>query len=213
MIDFDLLTEISKKVHKHLGSKSLFQVSSTELDLLNLLKETDLKIKNTESFFNLLEQKRISDLKFASFDADQKRRVHFIIHALNMLEESIKITKEDRSFNKNKNLILYLNYFRTVRILSNFMTSDVKKEILLLINLSIDSLSTDILFLKSWFLLFKTQILIDLGYFTEATVLLNLAKKMYFENYSDFFFTLQSDYGKNYWDEVSLKLQHDLENK
>ena len=213
MIDFDLLTEISKKVHKHLGSKSLFQVSSTELDLLNLLKETDLKIMNTEGFFNLLEQKRISDLKFASFDADQKRRVHFIIHALNMLEESIKITKEDRSFNKNKSLILYLNYLRTVRILSNFMTSDVKKEILLLINLSIDSLSTDILFLKSWFLLFKTQILIDLGYFTEATVLLNLAKKMYFENYSDFFFTLQSDYGKNYWDEVSLKLQHDLENK
>ena len=93
------------------------------------------------------------------------------------------------------------------------MTKDVKKETLLIINLAIDSLSTDIVFLKSWFLLFKTQILIDLGYFTEATVLFNLAKKMYFENYSDFFFTLQSDYGKNYWDEVSLKLQHDLENK
>ncbi len=213
MIDFDLLTEISKNVHKHLGSKSFFQVSSTELDLLNLLKETDLKIKNTEGFYNLLEQKRISDLKFASFDADQKRRVHFIIHALNMLEESIKITKEDRSFNSNKRMVLYLNYLRTVKILSNFMTKDVKKETLLLINLAIDSLSTDIVFLKSWFLLFKTQILIDLGYFTEATVLLNLAKKMYFENYSDFFFTLQSDYGKNYWDEVSLKLQHDLENK
>jgi hypothetical protein len=196
-----------------LGSKSFFQVSSTELDLLNLLKETDLKIKNTEGFYNLLEQKRISDLKFASFDADQKRRVHFIIHALNMLEESIKITREDRSFNSNKRMVLYLNYLRTVKILSNFMTKDVKKETLLLINLAIDSLSTDIVFLKSWFLLFKTQILIDLGYFTEATVLLNLAKKMYFENYSDFFFTLQSDYGKNYWDEVSLKLQHDLENK
>ncbi len=213
MIDFDLLTEISKNVHKHLGSKSFLQVNSTELDLLNLLKETDLKIKNTEGFYNLLEQKRISDLKFASFDADQKRRVHFIIHALNMLEESIKITKEDRSFNSNKRMVLYLNYLRTVKILSNFMTKDVKKETLLLINLAIDSLSTDIVFLKSWFLLFKTQILIDLGYFTEATVLLNLAKKMYFENYSDFFFTLQSDYGKNYWDEVSLKLQHDLENK
>ena len=213
MIDFDLLTEISKNVHKHLGSKSFLQVSSTELDLLNLLKETDLKIKNTEGFYNLLEQKRISDLKFASFDADQKRRLHFIIHALNMLEESIKITREDRSFNSNKRMVLYLNYLRTVKILSNFMTKDVKKETLLLINLAIDSLSTDIVFLKSWFLLFKTQILIDLGYFTEATVLLNLAKKMYFENYSDFFFTLQSDYGKNYWDEVSLKLQHDLENK
>ena len=78
MIDLDLLTEISKNVHKQLGSKSLFQVSSTELDLLNLLKETDLKIKNTEGFFNLLEQKRISDLKFASFDSDQKRRKTFI---------------------------------------------------------------------------------------------------------------------------------------
>lgn len=213
MIDLDLLTEISKNVHKQLGSKSLFQVSSTELDLLNLLKETDLKIKNTEGFFNLLEQKRISDLKFASFDSDQKRRKTFIIHALNMLEESIKITKEDRSFNQNKRLILYLNYLRTVKLLTNFMTKDVKKEVLLLINLSIDSLATDILFLKSWFLLFKTQILIDLGYFTEAKSLLGLAKKMYFENYSDFFFTLQSDYGKNYWDEVSLKLQNDLENK
>jgi len=213
MIDFDLLSEISKSVHKHLGSKSLFQNSSTELDLLNLIKESDLKIKNTEGFYNLLEQKRISDLKFASYDNDQKRRKGLIIHALNMIEESIKITKDDRSFNENKKLILYLNYLRTIKLLTNFLSKDLRKDILLSINLSIDSLSTDILFLKSWFLFFKTQVLIELGYTTEAEKLLSLAKKMYFENYSDFFFTLQSDFGKNYWDEVSLKLQNDLENK
>lgn len=213
MIDFDLLSEISKSIHKQLGSKSLFQTSSTELDLLNLIKESDLKIKNTEGFYNLLEQKRISDLKFASYDSDQKRRKAFVIHALNMLEESIKITKDDRSFNENKRLILYLNYLRTIKLLSNFLSKDIRKDILLSINLAVDSLSTEILFLKSWFLLFKTQVLIDLGYTTEAEKLLNLAKKMYFENYSDFYFTLQSDFGKNYWDEVSLKLQNDLENK
>ena len=53
----------------------------------------------------------------------------------------------------------------------------------------------------------------ELGYITEAKKLLGLAKKMYFENFSDFFFTFQSDYGKNYWDEVSLKLENDLASK
>jgi hypothetical protein len=213
MIDFELLIEISRNIHKFLGSQSLFDKKTNELDLLNLMKETDLKIKNSEGFFNLLEQKRISDLKFASFDNDAKRKKSFIIHALNMLEESIRITKEDRSFNDNKRLVLYLNYLRTAKLLTSFMSKEGKKDILLMINLAVDSLSTDIIFIKSWFLLFKTQILMELGYITEAKKLLGLAKKMYFENFSDFFFTFQSDYGKNYWDEVSLKLENDLASK
>lgn len=213
MIDFELLMEISRNLHKALGSESLFQKKSSELDLLNLLKETDLKIKNSEGFYNLLEQKRISDLKFATFDNNPKRKKEFIAHALNMLEESIKLVRDDKSFNPNKKLILYLNYLRTVKILSFYLNKEQKKDILLQINLTIDSLSTEILFLKSWFLLYKTQILIDLGYTTEATKLLGLAKKMYFENYSDFYFTLQSDYGKNYWDEISMRLENELASK
>lgn len=213
MIDFDLLVDISRNIHKFLDTESLFDKKNTELDLLNLMNETDLKIKNSEGFFNLLEQKRISDLKFASFDSDNKRKKAFIVHALNMCEEAIKITRNDRSFNDNKRLVLYLNYLRISKILTNYMSKEQKKELLLTINLAIDSLTTEIVFIKSWFLIFKTQILIDLGYFSEAKKLLVLAKKIYFENYSDFYFTFQADYGKNYWDEVSLKLENELEGK
>ena len=211
MIDYDLILELSRNVHEALGSKSQFYKKTTELDLLTLINEPDLRIKNTEGFYNLLDQKRISDLKFASFDRDPQRKKNFLIHSLNMLEEAIKLTKDDKSFNVNKHLILYLNYLRITRMTTNFISGEAKKEILLLINLAIDSLSTEIIFLKSWFMIFKTQILFDLGYFTEAKKLLPQARKMYFENYSDFYFTFQSDFGKNYWDEVSTKLENDLQ--
>lgn len=210
MIDFDLILEISRDIHKALGSSSQFTKKTNELDLLTLINEPDLRIKNTEGFYNLLDQKRISDLKFASFDSDPQRKKNFLIHALNMLEEAIKLTKDDKSFNINKHLILYLNYLRITRMVTNFVSNEKKKDVLLLINLAIDSLTTDIIFLKSWFMIFKTQILIDLGYITEAKVLLPQAKKLYFENFSDFYFTFQNDYGKNYWDELSTRLEKEL---
>lgn len=211
MIDYDLILELSRNIHKSLGSESQFYKKTAEVDLLTLINEPDLRIKNTEGFYNLLDQKRISDLKFASFDKDPQRRKNFLIHALNMLEEAIKLTKQDKSFNVHKHLILYLNYLRIVKMVVNFIPTGERKETLLLINLCVDSLTTDIAFLKSWFMIFKSQILFELGYITEAKILLPQARKMYFDNFSDFYFTFQSDFGKNYWDEVSIKLENDLQ--
>jgi hypothetical protein len=74
----------------------------------------------------------------------------------------------------------------------------------------IETLDTDIEFLKSWFLFFKAQIHKELGEIDKAKNTLYLAKKMYFENFSDFYFTFQSDFGKNYWDEFSLRLESEL---
>ena len=79
MLDFDLLVDISRKLHQALGTQTQFENKSSELDLLNLFKQKDLKIKNSEGFYNLLEQKRISDLKFASFDEDPKRKKNFFL--------------------------------------------------------------------------------------------------------------------------------------
>jgi hypothetical protein len=56
----------------------------------------------------------------------------------------------------------------------------------------------------------QAKILLELKYIKDSKSTLELAQKLYFENYSDFYFTLQEDYGKNYWDEYSLKLQNDL---
>jgi hypothetical protein len=210
MLDYDLLIDISRKLHKALGSESQFEKKATELDLLNLFKQKDLKIKNSEGFYNLLEQKRISDLKFASFDEDPKRKRNFLIHSLNMLEEAIQITKDDKSFNENRKLLLYLNYLRIVKILCLSLNPLVKKSIYQEITNSIKSLETDIDFLKSWFLFFNSQILKELGEIDQARNELYRAKKLYFENYSDFFFTFQADFGKNYWDEFALKLESEL---
>jgi hypothetical protein len=210
MLDFDLLVDISKKLHRALGSESQFEKKGSELDLLNMFKFKDIKIKNSEGFYNLLEQKRISDLKFASFDEDPKRKKNFLIHSLNMLEEAIQITKDDKSFNPNKKLLLYLNYLRIVKILLFQINPEVKKTIFKeLINI-LNTLDTDVLFLKSWFLFFQAQIFKELEDKDSAKNTLYQAKKLYFENFSDFYFTFQSDFGKNYWDEYSLKLESEL---
>lgn len=210
MLDFDLLVDISRKLHNSLGSQTQFEKKSSELDLINLFKQKDLKIKNSEGFYNLLEQKRISDLKFASFDEDPKRKKNFLVHSLNMLEEAIQITKDDKSFNPNKKLLLYLNYLRIVKILCYQLNASTKKLIFLdMINL-LNSLETDIDFLESWFLFFKAQIYKELGELDQTKNTLFKAKKLYFENYSDFFYTFQSDFGKNYWDEFALRLEAEL---
>jgi hypothetical protein len=210
MLDFDLLVDISRKLHKALGSETQFEKKASELDLLNLFKMKDLKIKNSEGFYNLLEQKRISDLKFASFDEDPKRKRNFLVHSINMLEEAIQITKEDKSFNINKKLLLYLNYLRIVKILCYQLNPTSKKIILQEISNLVDTLETDIEFLKSWFLFFKAQIHKELGELDKAKNTLYVAKKLYFENFSDFYFTFQSDFGKNYWDEFALRLESEL---
>ena len=210
MLDFDLLVDISRKLHKALGSETQFEKKASELDLLNLFKMKDLKIKNSEGFYNLLEQKIISDLKFASFDEDPKRKRNFLVHSINMLEEAIQITKEDKSFNINKKLLLYLNYLRIVKILCYQLNPTSKKIILQEISNLVDTLETDIEFLKSWFLFFKAQIHKELGELDKAKNTLYVAKKLYFENFSDFYFTFQSDFGKNYWDEFALRLESEL---
>lgn len=210
MLDYDLLIDISRKLHKALGSETQFEKKASELDLLNLFKQKDLKIKNSEGFYNLLEQKRISDLKFASFDEDPKRKRNFLIHSLNMLEEAIQITKEDKSFNPNKKLLLYLNYLRIVKILCYQLNPLTKKTILEDLSNTINTIDTDIDFIKSWFMFFKAQILKELGEIDNSKNTLYLAKKLYFENYSDFYFTFQSDFGKNYWDEFALRLESEL---
>jgi len=210
MLDFDLLVDISKKLHKALGTETQFEKRASELDLLNLFKMQDLKIKNSEGFYNLLEQKRISDLKFASFDEDPKRKRNFLVHSLNMLEEAIQITKDDKSFNANKKILLYLNYLRIVKILLYQVNPTVKKNIFQEIINVLNTIDTDILFLKSWFLFFQAQIFKELGEFDNAKNILYQAKKLYFENFSDFYFTFQSDFGKNYWDEFALRLESEL---
>jgi hypothetical protein len=210
MLDYDLLIDISRKLHKALGSETQFEKKASELDLLNLFKQKDLKIKNSEGFYNLLEQKRISDLKFASFDEDPKRKRNFLVHSLNMLEEAIQITKEDKSFNPNKKLLLYLNYLRIIKILCYQLNPLTKKSILQDIDNVINTLDTDIEFLKAWFLFFRAQVLKELGEIDSSKNVLYRAKKLYFENYSDFYFTFQSDFGKNYWDEFALRLESEL---
>jgi len=210
MLDYDILVDISRKLHQALGTQSQFEKKSSELDLLNLFKQKDLKIKNSEGFYNLLEQKRISDLKFASFDEDPKRKRNFLVHSLNMIEEAIQITKGDRSFNPNKRLLLYLNYLRIVKILCYQINPAAKKSVLQDLTNAINTLETDIEFLKSWFLYFEAQILKELGDIDKAKVVLYKAKKLYFENFSDFYFTFQNDFGKNYWDEFALRLESEL---
>lgn len=210
MLDYDLLVDISRKLHTTLGSQTQFEKKASELDLLNLFKQKDLKIKNSEGFYNLLEQKRISDLKFASFDEDPKRKKNFLVHSLNMLEEAIQITRDDKSFNANKKLLLNLNYLRIVKILLYQVNPTTKKLIFQEMINCLNSLETDILFLKSWFLFFKAQIYKELNEIDSAKNTLYQAKKLYFENYSDFFFTFQSDFGKNYWDEFALRLESEL---
>jgi len=177
------------------------------------MKEPDLKIKNTEGYFNLLDQKKTSDLKFASFDKDKDRRKNFLIHAFYMLEEAIEITIDDKSFNKNLFWVLICNYIRVSLMLTDFIQEYEKKNVLIELNHMIDSITTDILFLKSWVMFMQSKILLELKYIKDSKSTLELAQKLYFEYYSDFYFTLQEDYGKNYWDEYSLKLQHELSKK
>lgn len=213
MIDYDLIVNASRKLHNALGTTSQFDSKSSDLSLVSLMKESDLKIKNTEGYFNLLNQKKTTDLKFASFDKDKDRRKNFLIHAFHMLEEAIEITIDDKSFNKNKFWVLICNYIRVCLMLTDYTQEYERKNVLIELNHMIDSITTDILFLKSWILFMQSHILLEMGYPKDSKTALELAQKMYFENYSDFYFTLQDDYGKNYWDEYSLNLQHELSKK
>lgn len=98
-------------------------------------------------------------------------------------------------------------------MLTDYIQEYERKNVLIEFNHMIDSITTDILFLKSWILFMQAHILLEMGYPKDSKTALELAQKIYFENYSDFYFTLQDDYGKNYWDEYSLNLQHELSKK
>jgi hypothetical protein len=210
VIDFDILLDISKRIHNLLGTDSAFEKKSGGLDLVEIIKQSDLKLKNTESFFNFLDQNRQSNLKFASFDKDPVRKKSFLVKAISITEEEIKLSKFDNSFNKNKKIITYLNYIEEVRIITMYFSKDSRKDILIHLTYLIDSLETEITFLKSWFLIVKSKIMRDLEFFDDAKAILEDAKKKYFENYSDFYFGLQNDYGKNYWSEEIIKLENEL---
>lgn len=207
MINYSLLEDLSKKIHQIMGSSSSFEKKSGGLDLIEVMKQSELKIQNTESFYNYIDQNRQSNLKFASFDTDQVRKRNFLVSALSITEEEIKLTKNDNSFNKNKKIIIIINYIDIVLLITNYFSDESKKDILIKTTYVIDSFETDIKFLKSWFLILKAKILFNLNYLEDSEKVLKEAKKMYFENYSDFYFTLQNDYGKNYWSEEIIKLE------
>ena len=91
-----------------------------------------------------------------------------------------------------------------------YFSKESRKDVLIHLTYLIDSLETEITFLKSWFLIVKSKIMRDLEFFDDAKTVLDNAKKLYFENYSDFYFGLQNDYGKNYWSEEIIKLENEL---
>lgn len=212
MINFSLLEDLSKSIHQIMGSSSSFEKKSGGLDLIEVMKQSELKIQNTESFYNYIDQNRQSNLKFASFDTDPVRKRNFLVSALSITEEEIKLTRNDNSFNLNKKIINIINYIEIVLLINRYFSEKSRREILIKITYLIDSYDEDIPFLKSWFLIIKAKILNDLKYTDDSQKTLTEAKKLYFENYSDFYFNLQNDYGKNYWSEEIIKLESVLNN-
>jgi len=211
MVNYSLLEDLSKKIHQIMGSSSSFEKKSGGLDLIEVMKQSELKIQNTESFYNYIDQNRQSNLKFASFDTDPVRKRNFLVSALSITEEEIKLTRNDNSFNSNKKLIIIINYIEIVLLISNYFSDVNKKNVLIGATYLIDSIETEIKFLKSWFLILKSKILFDLNYPEDASKNLKEAKTMYFENYSDFYFSLQNDYGKNYWNQEIINLENKIE--
>ena len=210
MINYTLLEDVSKKIHEIMGTISTFEKKSSGLDLIEVMKQSELKIQNTESFFNYIDQNRQSNLKFASFDTDPVRKRNFLTSALAIAEEEIKLTKNDNSFNINKKIIIIVNYIQIILLISNYFSETSKRDILIRVTYLIDSYQSDITFLKSWMLIIKAKILHELNYNEDSLKTLNEAKKLYFENYSDFYFNLQNEYGKNYWNEEIIHLENDL---
>jgi hypothetical protein len=210
MINYSLLEDLSKKIHQIMGSSSSFEKKSGGLDLIEVMKQSELKIQNTESFYNYIDQNRQSNLKFASFDTDPVRKRNFLVSALSITEEEIKLTRNDSSFNESKKIINIINYIEIVCLISQYFSEPSRKEIYIKITYLIDSYESDITFLKSWFLILKAKILYELNYLDDSKKILDDAKKIYFENYSDFYFNLQNDYGKNYWGEEIIKLENKL---
>jgi len=213
MINYSILEEISKKIHELMGSVSSFEKKSSGLDLIEVMKQSELKIQNTESFYNYIDQNRQSNLKFASFDTDPVRKRNFLFSALDIAEEEIKLTKNDSSFNINKKIIIIINYLEIIMLISNYFSDNSKKDILIRVTYLIDSYHSDIIFLKSWFLIIKAKIFEELNYKEDAKKILDEAKKLYFENYSEFYFNLQNDYGKNHWNQEILNLENKLNAK
>jgi len=169
MVNYSLLEDLSKKIHQIMGSSSSFEKKSGGLDLIEVMKQSELKIQNTESFYNYIDQNRQSNLKFASFDTDPVRKRNFLVSALSITEEEIKLTRNDNSFNSNKKLIIIINYIEIVLLISNYFSDVNKKNVLIGATYFIDSIETEIKFLKSWFLILKSKILFDLNYPEDAS--------------------------------------------
>lgn len=210
MINYTLLEDLSKKIHDIMGSSSSFGNKSGGMDLIELLKQSELKIQNTESYYNYIDQNRQSNLKFASFDTDPVRKRNFLASALAITEEEIKLTKNDNSFNNDKKIIILVNYLDIVLLINSYFSDISQKDINLRIIYVIDSYDGKNSFLKSWFLIIKSKVLLSLKYPADAKKVLDEAKKLYFENYSDLYFLIQNDYGKNFWSEEILKLEREL---
>lgn len=212
MIDYDLLIDVSRRIHSQNGTSSAFEKKSSELDIVEALKETGLKLPNTESFFNYIDQNRQSNLKFASFDNDKVRKKNFLMKALTLTEEEIKLSRFDPSFNKYKKIVTFANYIEIIYLLSNIYDEVTKKDILIHLTYLIDSVKSDSLFLQSWIILLKCKILCELKYYSDAKNALDIGKKQYFENFSDYYFTIQTDFGKNYFNEQIMRLENEINN-
>jgi len=64
MLDLSLLENLINKIHQYTGTKSSFG-STGDLDIASAMKEANMQIDNTETYFSLLDQRRLSNLNFS----------------------------------------------------------------------------------------------------------------------------------------------------
>jgi hypothetical protein len=202
LIDRSLLETLIRRVHFFIGTKSGYGFVG-DLDIASALNNSNLQIDNTESYFNLLNQRRLSNLNFASFDKDPSRKRKFLYEALNLAEEEISLAENDPSFSRIKLQILYFNFLKIMSLVADTLPIDQKKELLVNAIYLIDSLESNLYFLNSWFDILKVRFLYELGYHKDALNLISEAKEKYLQNFSEHFFEVQTEYGQTYWtDEI-----------
>lgn len=209
MFDMSLLESLIAKIHQHIGTKSSYG-SSGDLDIASALNDANMQIDNTETYFSLLDQRRLSNLNFSSFDADPARKRRFLFEALGLSEEQISLAKNDKSFSSDRLQLLYFNFVKISYLVAKVLPLSPKNEIFTNMIYFIDSLESKSLFLNSWFSLLKVRILLELGYKKDGTTLLESAKKQYLQNFSDYYFKIQSEYGQSYWNDEIKNLEEQL---
>jgi len=212
MLDLSLLENLINKIHQYTGTKSSFG-STGDLDIASAMKEANMQIDNTETYFSILDQRRLSNLNFSIFDADPARKRRFLFEALGLAEEQIILARNDKSFSVDRLLLLYFNFVKISFLVAKVLPLSQKNEIFTNIIYLIDSLESKSEFLNSWFQLLKVHILLELGYRNDASSLIEIAKKNYIQNFSDYYFKIQSEYGQSYWNDEIKNLEDQLSKK